>query len=307
MSDLLDDLSASARTCLLESLGDEDLEAVLERPVGSEGYLGDDDVWVVLACIGPERARHVLLSVLVWFIQPVIQPEVGIVIGDEEMACLRESMADFDMVGMWLSSGGSPVTNALMSILGLCLRDALLAIMAADSGVEFEDLSESEVACLREWQAGVDWDGLVEAPEADEVFRAIRSGVLECLPEPPIGAPVSIEDDHADSEVGATPAPVGALVEGVVDYDGDVDLFVFEAAEGERYDLAVSPGTLEYLRIVLLDADRSVVAGRIGPDYFHPFLYWIAPSTGSFYVAVDSYALGFTGSYTLRIARSRTE
>ena len=114
---------------------------------------------------------------------------------------------------------------------------------------------------------------------------------------------VSDIDDHADSEAGATVAAVGERIEAVVDYDGDVDFFVFEAVEGETYDIEALPGTLEFLRLVLLDAAGAVLDADIGPADSPPLLRWEASSTGSHYVAVESHAFGFYGSYSLMITR----
>ncbi len=114
---------------------------------------------------------------------------------------------------------------------------------------------------------------------------------------------VSDIDDHADSEAGATVAAVGERIEAVVDYDGDTDLFVFEAVEGETYDIEALPGTLKYLRLLLFDADGAVLDADIGPADPPPLLRWEASSTGSHYVAVEGYAFGSGGSYSLMITR----
>ena len=224
-SDVLDDLSASDQACIRESLGEDDLDTVLARPVTSDDFPTDDDL-LVLTCIGPERARDVFLSALVWS----MQSDSGIVIGDEETACLRESMAGIDVIGMVESPDDSPEAIALMGMLVQCLGDTFLSLMLVDSGVNFEDLNDEEMACLREWQAGIDWDGLTEAAEdseeAFEEFFAWLFGWLECLPEesgfgfdtgPPelVEAPAGVDDDHANSSAGATAIEVGEAAGGV--------------------------------------------------------------------------------------------
>lgn len=183
-SDVLDGLSDPAQFCILESLGEDDLEAVLARPLASDDFPTADDA-SMLACIGPQPARDVFLSFLVWS----IQSELGAVISDEEVVCLRESMADLNVIAMVdppnvESPDDPPDALALFSVFGKCVGDAFISILAFESGVDFEDLSDDELACMREWQAGVDWDGLAEDPEAaNEVDMAWSFGLPECLPE----------------------------------------------------------------------------------------------------------------------------
>ena len=311
-SDVLDDLSASDQACIRESLGEDDLDTVLARPVTSDDFPTDDDL-LVLACIGRERARDVFLSALVWS----MQSDSGIVIGDEETACLRESMAGIDVIGMVESPDDSPEAVALMGMLVQCLGDTFLSLMLVDSGVEFEDLNDEEMACLREWQAGIDWDGLTEAAEdseeAFEEFFAWLFGWLECLPEqsgfgfdtgPPelAEAPAGVDDDHANSSAGATAIEVGEAAGGSLEYDGDVDFFVFDAVAGEFYELSVAPGTLGDPTLALYDADGTWLDGDDDSGgSLAPLVYWEAPSAGAVYVEVGGFG---AGSYTLMIAVS---
>ena len=308
-SDVLDDLSASAQSCIRESLGQEDLDAVLARPVTSDDFPTDDDA-LMLACIGPERARDVFLSALVWS----IQFEAGIVIGDEEMACLRESMADIDVIGMVESPDDSSDAIALLGILGLfgqCLGDAFFSLLLADSGVELEDLSDEEMACLREWLAVADWDRLAEVaddPQSAEALLVLSFGWLECLPEQigfdtatPVEAPPGVDDDHANHQTAATGIAVGEAVGGSLEYGGDIDFFVFDAVEGEFYELSVVSGTLEDPTLALYDADgRWLDYDDDSGGSLAPLLFWEPSHTSAVYVEVGGYG---TGSYTLTVKR----
>ena len=302
-SDVFDDSSASAQACIRESLGEADLDAALARPVTSDDFPTDDDM-SILVCIGPEHARDVVLSGLVWS----LQTESGIVIGAEEMACLRESMADIDVIGM-VESSDDLGAIALLGAFGRCLGDAFISLMLVDSGVDFEDLSDGEKACLRERQAGVDWDGLTQDPEAAfEGFIELSLGMFECLPE--LGfdgassaeAPAGVDDDHANSSADATATRVGESAGGSLEYDGDIDYFVFDAVEGEFYELSVSPGTLEDPAVTLYDADGMWLDHNDDSgSSLAPLLFWSADSTGPLYVEVGGYGIG---SYTLTVAVS---
>ena len=302
-SDVFDDSSASAQACIRESLGEEDLEAVLARPVTSDDFPTDDDM-SILACIGPEHARDVVLSGLVWS----MQTETGIMIGAEETACLRESMADIDVIGLVESSDDSGAI-ALLGAFGRCLGDAFISLMLVDSGVDFEDLSDGEKACLRERQAGVDWDGFTGDPEASfEAFLDLSLGMFECLPEfgfdgvSSAETPPGVDDDHANSSAGATATRVGDAAGGSLEYDGDIDYFVFDVVEGEVYEIGVAPGTLEDPTVALYGADVwQLDYDDDSGDGLAPLLFWSADGTGPRYVEVGGYGIG---SYTLTIAVS---
>ena len=302
-SDVFDDSSASAQDCIRESLGEADLDAALARPVTSDDFPTDDDV-SMLACIGPEHARDVVLSGLVWS----MQTETGVVVGAEEMACLRESMADIDVIGM-VESSDDLGAIALLGAFGRCLGDAFISLMLVDSGVEFEDLSDDEKVCLRERQAGVDWDGLTGDPEAGfEAFLDLSLGMFECLPElgfdgvSSVETPPGVDDDHADSYEGATAIDVDEAAGGSLEYDGDVDFFVFEAVEGESYELSVAPRTLDDPTVALYDADTWQLGyNDDSGDSLAPRLFWSADGSGPRYVEVAGYGIG---SYTLRVAVS---
>ena len=110
-----------------------------------------------------------------------------------------------------------------------------------------------------------------------------------------------IEDDHANSSAGATEIEVGEAVGGSMDFDDDADFFVFEALEGELYELNVEPGTLEDPTVALYDADGMWLdynddsGGALAPR-----LFWPAEVSGPLYVEVGGYG---SGSYTLTVAR----
>ena len=115
-----------------------------------------------------------------------------------------------------------------------------------------------------------------------------------------VAAP-DIVDDHADTIGEATTVKTGGAVLGVVDYPSDVDLFVFEAVEGELYQIDVALGTLSDSVVALYDTDDTELA--FNDDYSGSAasrVFWEAPSSGSYYVAVASWGDG-TGSYTLTI------
>ena len=107
-----------------------------------------------------------------------------------------------------------------------------------------------------------------------------------------------IIDDHGNSEREATAIRVGADVRGALDYDGDIDFFRFQAEEGRSYPIDMALGTLDDSTVSLIDSDGQY-AGSYYYDRDTPGLSWEAPSSGEFYVVVESYGIG---TYTLTVS-----
>ena len=111
-------------------------------------------------------------------------------------------------------------------------------------------------------------------------------------------------DDHADTLGEATPVTAGDAVPGVVDYPDDEDVFVFDAEEGNLYQIDVTLGTLEDSLLALYDTDHTLLA--LNDSYSGSLasrIFWKAPSSGRYYIAVASWG-GYTGSYTLAVVAS---
>ena len=123
-----------------------------------------------------------------------------------------------------------------------------------------------------------------------------------------IAAPTTIVDDHGNDIDDATAAAVGADVEGVVDYEGDVDVFRFTAEEGQLYQIDVALGTLPDSYLKLLDSDGwSLASNDDHGDSLASRIVWEAPASGNYYLAVE--ASGFdadVGAYTLTVSHSTT-
>ncbi len=109
-------------------------------------------------------------------------------------------------------------------------------------------------------------------------------------------------DDHADGIFGATPVAVGESVSGVADYEYDLDFFVFEAEQGESYQIEVIPGTLGDPIAALYDEDwTELTYNDDSEDSLAPLIAWETPDSGRYFVEVSGYG-GETGSYTLAVS-----
>jgi len=112
-----------------------------------------------------------------------------------------------------------------------------------------------------------------------------------------------IVDDHANTIAEATSVTVGEAISGSVDHPFDVDMFAFDAVEGQLYQIDVALGTLEGSWVAVYDADDRQLA--YSDDYEGSSasrIFWEAPSSGRYYVVVNAWE--GTGSYTLTVAAS---
>ena len=109
-------------------------------------------------------------------------------------------------------------------------------------------------------------------------------------------------DDHADSEVGATPIRVGTDVRGTVDFEDDIDYFRFQAQQGQSYQIDVALGSLYDSRVELYDYDGTFLDSNDDfGDTRASRLYWQASSSGELYVSVRAFGSGM-GTYTMTVS-----
>ena len=317
-SEILDRLDVSEQACIREVLDEAGLdeagrESAMSRRLFSNDFPIAEDA-AMFECLASETATDVFVTSMI----AAMEPELGVDVSDDERACLRDRLAGIDLAALVSASEISDDDASALVLLGAlvsCIPDAFISSVLADFDMSFDDLSEDEKACARELLVGLDLDGLAGSDDdgeaAFEAIFALSFGLLDCLPEvgfdtaPSVEAPAGVDDDHANSPEGATVAAVGEPVVGVLDYDGDVDYFVFDAVEGEFYEIDVAPGTLEDPTVGLHDADGMWLdynddsGGSLAPR-----LYWSADGSGPLHVEVGGYG---TGSYTLTIAVSDIE
>ena len=108
-------------------------------------------------------------------------------------------------------------------------------------------------------------------------------------------------DDHADTVTEATPVITGEAVPGTVNHSDDLDMFVFDAAEGKLYQIDVTLGTLGHSEVSLFDTGET----ESGFNYYYSDtsahrILWVAPNWGRYYVQVASWGAN-AGSYTLTV------
>ena len=321
MQEVFDAFGRSEQECIRDDLGDELLESVLGTRALSEDDLADEAM-MIFSCLAPETAREFFLAA---FLAGAESAGLITEIGAEEEACLRERLAEIDMAAAMaeiVDSESPPV--AISSLLG-CVPDLFIEAILADDEAAAE-LTEQQRSCLRDLIAEADWTVLAEAmegePESDAVLEfgfslfacLVESALPDEEPEPtvvveaPAPTAVPAETSVAANQLeSATPVTVGAVATGEVEHGGDEDYFVFEAEEGELYQIDVALGTLGDSVAVLYDSEGFELASNDDHgDNPASRLYWEAEYSGSHFVAVNGYSAS-TGSYTVGIAATEDD
>ena len=287
------ELTEEELSCLQEWVAGVDVGAAI-------GALADEDPVV------SGELTSGMFSCLKDLLFSVMFEEMGVEfgeLGEDEASCLREWVAGFDldsMVAGFEDEDPSVLGELVQGLLG-CVPDVFLSVMLEEMGVEFGELGEDEASCLREWVAGADFMGLL-AGDPDAAF-AFLPALLECVPDlldAPLGPDPGTSFTMALEEAAAV--AIDEEAQGELDEPGDFDLFVFEATEGEVYQIDVALGTLDDSVVGLYDTDETELAYNDDHEGSPASrIVWVAPSSGSYYVRVAAWG-GGTGSYTMTVA-----
>ena len=114
---------------------------------------------------------------------------------------------------------------------------------------------------------------------------------------------IDYQDLHGDHRRWATRLTLGIPVDGVIGTRWDQDYFSFEAVEGELYTIEASLGSLVDSRITVVNPEEQELAQNDNyADTRGSRLEWIAPSSGEFFVMVEStWNFVAAGSYSLLV------
>ena len=172
------------------------------------------------------------------------------------------------------------------------LSDSTLAVCDAD-GYELaynDDWPDGGLESRLFWGAPVGGDYFVEVSGYGEGSYTLTVAVSD------------IVDDFADGVDGAARVGPGEVVDGVLEYADDVDVFVFGAEEGVLYEMEVTLGTLSESVIEENDSDGFELAWNDDyEDSLASRIEWRAPAGGDYFIEVWGYG---EGSYTLSVEAS---
>ncbi|MYD35626.1 MAG: hypothetical protein F4X20_01185 [Dehalococcoidia bacterium] len=184
-----------------------------------------------------------------------------------------------------------------------------------DSYLELRDIDDvwtlAEDYDLRDSQASpsIVW----QAPESAEFYVVV--GAYWSSPNLPGSYTLTVTlsttaDDHANFLESATTIALGETAVGTLEYEGDIDFFVFTAGAGEGnfYQISAAPGSLDDSYLELRGDDGRWLAKDDGFAPSRPLIIWTAAELGNLHIVVGAgqeSATG-TGSYTLTITLLET-
>ena len=173
--EVFDTLAAPEQSCIRDALDGELLESVLARPI----LEGDWEQWEVsiFVCLAPGTARSILLSDMVADIEE--NPEFS----GEETSCLREWVAEVDLVALVAAGEDAAEVEELAGRMIVCIPDTFISLILAGLGLSMEDLGQEEASCLREWVIGADLAALVAAGEDSAEVEELTGRMIACIPD----------------------------------------------------------------------------------------------------------------------------
>ena len=250
-----------------------------------------------------------------------------------EQSCVRDAVGgDLDRVLRQEILDEDEINQQELALLPCLPPQVIRAVFLAGMMLGMEDdgvvVSEEQEACLREVVDEMDVSALVaslasdagasdDAAQAEDAAQLLEmmAGLLRCLPDlfhAGVDEPDDYDgfDDYADGVEGASSVVLGEVVEGVLDYQGDVDFFGFKAVEGEVYEIDVALGTSPDSAVAVYDSHGMLLA--YNDDQFFvggywsdaAWLVWRAPSSGEYYLEVSGPYAGGGGSYLLTVSVS---
>ncbi len=190
-------LTTGEQACIRNALGNE-LETALGRPIVSESDSPEQWEVSIFSCLAPEIARAVYFSVVIAEMQEDVE------LSEVELAGLRESVAATDVAAvvaaMVAEADDHSAAAAFISDFVSCLPDLLLSTMVAEMGLEWEELSEDEVTCLRGLLADIDWGALLFAAEDFEAYADFAVSVISCVPALLLSSALGEEVELSEAE-----------------------------------------------------------------------------------------------------------
>lgn len=174
--DVYDTRTDAELACVHRELGDEAGD-FLAQAIFRDEPTQDWEV-SMFSCLAPQTARAVLLDGLV-----LAAAEDGVELGDTELACAREQIAAVDVTALVAADlDDAAGDEALYTAIAGCLGHLLVELMIVDFGLDPDELSAEETACLRALGERTDWALLVAAYDATAAGD-LMAGLFGCVPD----------------------------------------------------------------------------------------------------------------------------
>ncbi|MDA1055178.1 MAG: S8 family serine peptidase, partial [Planctomycetota bacterium] len=183
------------------------------------------------------------------------------------------------------------------------LLDSVLRLYDLD-GETLLELNDDVDAANGEFNSRIDW----EAPRTGTFYLSVRgfadqrTGTYQLNME-------ALADDHSDDPASATEIEVPSVTPGHLELSSDADVFSFAATAGEEYRITTIldglENALEDSFITILDTD-GLTPLATNNNFFtgNPaaFLFWQAPTTDTYFIAVTSFNKQHDGLYELAVS-----
>ena len=309
--EIYDVLTLAEQKCIQGEFPDG-LAVVLDYPVFNDD--GRQSDVALYECLHLPTARALLLDGMVTML-------VGVFVSDErEEECVRDVVIETDPVSIVKSIveyTEDEIDVRLINFMGNlwhCFPDLIIDIVVYNLEVE-----ESEYECLerviREADSkpinlllsmGMEFSEPAEGDELDEITSAMRA----CDPDIQFyyereAHLAEVGDDHGNNMDGATPFSIGELVHGELEYEDDLDYFIFRVEAGKTYLAKTVLGTLGQSFFNIETAREWIgEASNYGESGKDAFTYFVAPKTENYFISVYGYS---TGTYTLRVTPAEQE
>ena len=262
----------------------------------------NEEVAALFDCLHEANARRVLFITAVHvggFIDLASEPEID---------CLWDMVAHLDplMVLRAAQPGAEDHTpgGEFLSAMYGCGADVMVSRVAEDENVALDD---DQAQCLREVLTGIDVQTATamfvyatnRTPELEDPYAELDKQFEACAPQL---YRHNYPDDHSSRLDAATPIEVGVPLVANIEYEADLDHFVFKATAGTLYRVSLEPSKDLKLGEVTLhlrtnDPDQAIASGfeRLDDENVLVNVY-LAYKTGPYFVSVSSWDIG---QYTL--------
>ena len=162
------------RDCIRDAIDRQTLVALSRlKLVGPDDDLADEWTPAIFTCLAPYTARALYVSLVLAFLEPGFA-EAGTTYTEDHKLCAQEKIADVDVAAVLVAEDDEAGMEAWGRIM-TCFPEYWVAsfVGMTEMGVY---LNDEELACVREWSEGVDWDTVWE-PAADSPAREWSEGV----------------------------------------------------------------------------------------------------------------------------------
>ena len=270
-----------------------------------------DKTYVLLyECLQLPTARGLFLDGMVAQWTDLLEPDEGqkdcikgVVAGVDPVAIMRIYAKYFDDMGIEENIGLIDFQMALYQ----CFPEMIAEMIVYDF-----DLGDMEFECLVDVIREADYRHitplLLDQETRDSLKREgleeLTSAMRACAPDIEFSYEreaylAAVGDDHDNDMGGATPFSVGEVVHGELEYEGDLDYFIFRAEAGKTYLAKTVLGTLDQ-SVFDIETVREWIgtASNYGEGGMDAYTYFVAQTTEDYYIRVYG---SFTGTYTLQV------